>query len=76
VAGQMAKPFGINAEGLRRHNFSQESVLAIKKAYKLLYRSNLLLSEASEEIAELAQDNQELAPMLDFISKSQRGIIR
>jgi len=76
VAGQMAKPFGINAEGLRRNNFSSESVSAIKKAYKLLYRSNMMLSEASEKIAEMSQETPELAPMLDFIAKSQRGIIR
>ena len=36
VAGQMAKPHGINSEGLRRHEFSKEAVSAIKKAYKLL----------------------------------------
>ncbi len=76
VAGQMAKPCGINSEGLRRHNFSAEAISVIKKAYKLLYRSSLSLDEASKKIAELAQDNQVLSPMLDFIAKSQRGIIR
>jgi len=76
VAGQMAKPFGINSEGLRRHDFSSDAIAAIKKAYKLLYRSNLMLNEASEKIAELVQDNPALVPLLDFIAKSQRGIIR
>jgi len=76
VAGQLAKPFGINSEGLRRHEFSSESISAIKKAYKLLYRSNMMLSDASEKISEMSQEHPELTIMLDFIGKSQRGIIR
>ncbi len=76
VAGQLAKPFGINSEGMRRHEFSSESISAIKKAYKLLYRSNMMLSDASEKISEMSQEHPELTIMLDFIGKSQRGIIR
>ncbi|MBL1294571.1 MAG: acyl-ACP--UDP-N-acetylglucosamine O-acyltransferase [Thiotrichales bacterium] len=76
VAGQLAKPFGINSEGMRRHKFSSESISAIKKAYKLLYRSNMMLSDASKKISEMSQEHPELTIMLDFIGKSQRGIIR
>lgn len=76
VAGQLAKPFGINSEGLRRHEFSSESISAVKKAYKLLYRSNMMLSDASEKISEMSQEHPELSVMIDFIAKSQRGIIR
>jgi len=76
VAGQLAKPFGINSEGMRRHKFSGESISAIKKAYKLLYRSNMMLSDASKKISEMSQEHPELTIMLDFIGKSQRGIIR
>lgn len=76
VAGQMAKPYGINAEGLRRHDFDKASVAAIKKAYRLLYRSNLTLAEACDQIKPLAEEYQDVARMLNFVSNSQRGIAR
>lgn len=76
VAGQMAKPHGINSEGLRRHEFSKEAVSAIKKAYKLLYRSNLSVAESLEQIKPLAEEYKELVSLYEFVSNSQRGIAR
>ena len=76
VAGQMAKPHGINSEGLRRHEFSKEAVSAIKKAYKLLYRSNLSVAESLEQIKPLAEEYKELVSLYEFVSNSQRGIVR
>ena len=76
VAGQMAKPHGINSEGLRRHEFSKEAVSAIKKAYKLLYRSNLGVAQALEQITPLSEQYKELVPLCEFVRGSQRGIAR
>lgn len=76
AAGQMAKPRGLNLEGLRRHGFSKESMTMLRQAYKILYRSNLTLNEAREKIAEMAQQCAELKPFVEFISASERGIIR
>ena len=39
AAGDTAKPYGINVEGLRRRGYSAESLAAIKRAYKTLYKS-------------------------------------
>src|SRR3546814_6964884 len=36
VAGAYAQPHGINAEGLRRREFSGERILAIQRAYRTL----------------------------------------
>ncbi len=76
VAGQLAKPCGINSEGLRRHEFGKDNIAAIKRAYKTLYRSNLTLEEAKQQIQEMVAECEVLAPMLEFISNSQRGIAR
>lgn len=76
AAGPRAEPNGINSEGLRRRGFSSEAVTAIKKAYKILYRSGLSLDEARLQLTELASVQPEVKPLLDFISSSQRGIIR
>lgn len=76
AAGNPATPHGINSEGLRRRGFSRESISAIKRAYKTLYRSGLKLAEARQRIeAEVAQ-HPELKPLADFLAVSGRGIIR
>jgi UDP-N-acetylglucosamine acyltransferase len=76
VSGHMAKPFGLNSEGLKRRGFSQEAISALKKAYKLLYRSNLPFEEAKSEIDALGTEFEEVKVMAEFLKNSQRGIVR
>lgn len=76
IAGHPAKPHGINSEGLRRRDFSEESIQSIKRAYKLLYKSQLRLEEAVLQIKRLAEDCPELLLLSGFIGESTRGIIR
>jgi UDP-N-acetylglucosamine acyltransferase len=52
AAGNTASPFGINAEGLKRRGFSPEALLALKRAYRTLYKSGLMLDEARAKLAE------------------------
>lgn len=72
--GQPARPRGLNTEGLRRRGFSSDDIQLIKRAYKLLYRSQLSLQEAIVEISKL--DSPLTSRMIRFINESQRGIIR
>ncbi|MCK0512755.1 acyl-ACP--UDP-N-acetylglucosamine O-acyltransferase [Aromatoleum buckelii] len=76
VAGNPAKPHGINSEGLRRRGFSAEGIAAIKRAYRALYRSGLSFDEARTRIAEIAADHSEVAPFGAFLSASPRGVVR
>ena len=76
VAGNTAVPHGLNLRGLKRRNFSGESIDSLRQAYKLLYKSGLRLNEAIEQIAPIAKANAEVGHFLDFIKKSERGIIR
>jgi UDP-N-acetylglucosamine acyltransferase len=76
VAGNPAQPHGLNSEGLKRRGFSTAALTAIKRAYRLLYRSGLTLEEARKAIAPMAAETAELQPLLDFISVSGRGIVR
>ena len=75
VSGNPAAPYGTNAEGLKRRGFSKEAVLAIKRAYKTLYKSGLTLEEAKAAIQEQAAEYSELHILADFLGHSQRGII-
>jgi UDP-N-acetylglucosamine acyltransferase len=76
AAGNDAKPFGINAEGLKRRGFSEDQITEIRRAYKTLYRSGLGLEEAREAIAAQAQNAPELRVLADFLARSRRGIVR
>ncbi|MFZ1545661.1 MAG: acyl-ACP--UDP-N-acetylglucosamine O-acyltransferase [Candidatus Nitrotoga sp.] len=76
AAGNPAAPYGINSEGLKRHGFSSNAVMAIKRAYKTLYKSGLTLQQAKVVIDEQAATYPELNTLVDFIGGSQRGVIR
>ena len=76
AAGNTAEPHGINSEGLKRRGFSPESVMAIRRAYKMLYKSGLKLDEARAVIATEAAIVTELRPLVDFLTQPGRGIIR
>jgi len=76
IAGNPAAPHGVNSEGLKRRGFSPESIAAIKRAYKTLYRTGLSLAEARAEIETLAESQPELHAFVDFIAASERGILR
>ena len=74
--GRPAMPRTINSEGLKRRGFSKEAILAIRRAFKNLYRNKLPLEEAVSTIAEMAKEFPELACIPEFINASKRGIIR
>jgi UDP-N-acetylglucosamine acyltransferase len=74
--GNPAKPRTINIEGLKRRGFTQADITAIKKAFRLLYKSDLMLEEALVEMQKLADEQQSVQIMVDFIKASTRSIAR
>ena len=67
---------GLNSVGLRRRGFSNEDITTIKEIYKILFSSGLIISKAKEKIAEDFKENIYAKNILEFINKSDRGIIR
>ena len=76
AAGDTAKAYGINTEGLRRRGFSSEALAGIKRAYKTLYKSSLTLDQARAALAEQANTSPEIGVLADFLQSSTRGIVR
>ena len=76
AAGNMAKPYGINSEGLKRRGFSPDTIEALKRAYRTLYRTGLPLEEAKGRLEEQARACPEVRAIVDFLKNSKRGIIR
>ena len=76
AAGNTAQPYGINVEGLKRRGFTADSITSLKRAYRTLYKSGLLLEEAKVKLAEDAKTQPDLQRLVDFLEVSKRGIIR
>ncbi len=71
-----AKPYGLNQRGLKRRGFSDEAVAALKKAYKVVYRSDLTIADALKELEPLVARHPEVARFAAFARDAERGIIR
>ena len=76
VSGNTAKPSGLNREGLKRNGFDSNSIKLLKKAYKIIYREGLILSDALEELMKLSTESKDVKALYSFIASSERGIIR
>jgi UDP-N-acetylglucosamine acyltransferase len=76
AAGNMAKPYGINSEGLRRRGFAAEAIAGLKRAYRTLYRSGLSLEEAKRSLEAQAAQCPPVGLLVDFLKNSKRGFIR
>ena len=76
ASGYRAEPHGLNLEGMRRRNVSADVVQTLKRAYRILYRSNFTLEAALSNLAPLAEESSEVASIVAFIQQSKRGIIR
>jgi UDP-N-acetylglucosamine acyltransferase len=80
ASGNPAEAQGINAEGLKRRDFSAERIDVVKQMHRLLYRKSLRLDEALQQIEALrgahAPSEADIALMLDFLAAAPRGIVR
>ncbi len=76
VAGDRAVLRGINRVGLKRHGFSPDSLAALKKVYRIIFRIGLTLNEAIERVGAQVEPLPEVNALIEFIKSSQRGITR
>lgn len=74
--GARAKVMGPNTIGLERRGFSEESILAIKGAYRTIWRSNKILKDALKEVEGEFGEVEEVKHLVEFIRTSERGLLR
>jgi len=68
------KAFGINKIGLVRRGFSPERVERLQKAFRMLLAAKLNTSQALEKMREV--EGEDVALVVQFIERSQRGVIK
>ena len=76
AAGDPLTYAGLNSVGLRRRGFDSELLMQMKRVYKLIYRSNLNVTQALTRIKEEFELVPEIKNIVDFIESSERGIIK
>jgi UDP-N-acetylglucosamine acyltransferase len=75
AANEPLRYAGLNSVGLKRRGFSASTITAIKHAYKLIYLSDLNISQGISRIREEMELIPEIQHIIDFIESSERGII-
>lgn len=75
TAGEPLGYLGLNVIGLRRRGFKAEDIQIIKEAYGLIYSNSNNVSQAVKIIQEKMGENIYIQKILEFFSKSKRGIV-
>jgi len=76
VSGEKAKARGVNIEGLKRRGYSKKQIQQVRRAYRVLYRSELPLEEARLKLDEMALEHDEIKPWVDFLETTEKSFIR
>jgi len=76
AAGYPLKVLGINKVGLERRGFQKETITALERAFRYLFRGRLNTSQAVEKMKAEFDSLPELKELLDFIAAAERGLIK
>ena len=76
IGGVPTRPIEMNTVGLLRRGYSEESLNYLRKAYRMLYLSDLNTTQALERIRSALPMNAEISRLVAFIEDSTRGIIK
>lgn len=74
--GHPARPKGLNVVGLRRAGMSEETVRALKRAFRGLFASGSTLAERLDRVSAAATDCPEITELVAFVRDSERGVAR
>jgi UDP-N-acetylglucosamine acyltransferase len=75
AAGNPVHLYGLNSVGLQRAGFSPDVKLALKRAYRLVFNSDLTVSQGVARARVELPDVAEVENFLRFIEASQRGVM-
>lgn len=76
AAGDPLTYAGVNSVGLRRRNYSNEEIRQVQDIYRIIYQSGKNISQAVEVVKSEFVGNALAQEIIDFISASDRGLIR
>jgi UDP-N-acetylglucosamine acyltransferase len=74
AVGNPIKLYGLNSVGLQRSGFGDDAVRDLKRAYRIVFRSDLNVSQGLERARGELPQTEEVTHFLRFIEESQRGV--
>jgi UDP-N-acetylglucosamine acyltransferase len=75
--GHPARVYGLNTVGLDRAGFSKEDKTALRKAYKMIFKSSVILKNAIASVeTQGLLSSPSVAILIDFLKSSERGVCR
>jgi len=75
VIGERAKFVSLNKLGIKRLGFKDETVEAIKQAYRILHSEDLVIEEALKKVEQELGNVPEVKEIIEFYKTSERGVI-
>jgi UDP-N-acetylglucosamine acyltransferase len=76
VIGCPAEAAGLNTVGMQRRGLAAETILQLRRAYKIIYRKGLTVKNAVLELQAMVAECPDVQLFIDFIHASERGIVR
>jgi len=75
AVGNPVKLYGLNTVGLQRSGMDDATILELKRAYRLLFRSDLNLTQAIERVQSELEPLPEVKELIGFVEASDRGVV-
>jgi UDP-N-acetylglucosamine acyltransferase len=75
AVGSPVKLYGLNTVGLQRNGMDEATILELKRAYRLLFRSDLNITQAIERAQNELEPLPEVQELIRFVEASERGVV-
>ena len=75
AVGNPVKLYGLNTVGLQRGGMDEATIRELKRAYRLLFRSDLNVSQAMERVQNELEALPEVRELVRFVEASERGVV-
>lgn len=77
VSGNPASAHGLNIEGMRRKDWSKQTIDVLRQAYRAVFRMGLTKTQALEVLQqEMLPQEPKIQLLIDSLQDSQRGVVR
>src|SRR6266513_1971810 len=75
AVGNPVKLYGLNTIGLQRGGMEEATIRELKRAYRLLFRSDLNVTQAMERVQNEIEASSEVRELIQFVEASERGVV-
>ncbi|HEY3133356.1 MAG TPA: acyl-ACP--UDP-N-acetylglucosamine O-acyltransferase [Gemmatimonadaceae bacterium] len=75
AVGNPVRLYGLNSVGLQRSGIDEATIRELKRAYRLLFRSDLNVTQAIERVHNEIEVLPEVQELIRFVEESERGVV-